>query len=76
MNRRRLAKTQKIRLVIDGVCLQSTVALLRTGSISVMLGRAWEQFEIEHQSRGIMGKLARYHDDYLGRDVDIQFDVY
>ena len=76
MNRRRLAKTAKVRLVIDGICLQSTVGLLRTGSISIVLREAWEKFEVEHQTRGVMGKLARYYDPHHARNVDIQFDIY
>ena len=76
MNRRPLNKTQKIRLVIDGICLQTTVHMLRTGSISACLYWAWAKFEEEHLARGIVGKLARYHDGHLHRDVDIQFDIY
>jgi len=73
---RKLRNGSKLRLVIDGVALQTTEGLLRHGSLSTCLHQAFCDFEDEHQARGITGRTAGYRDTFLAREVNIQIDVY
>lgn len=74
--RRKLAKSAKVRVVIDGICLQTTAGNLRTGSISISLYDAWKSFEEEHKATGIIGRGSHVWDVYLQRHVNVQFDLY
>ena len=73
---RKLANAAKVRVLIDGICLQTTAGNLRTGAISISLRVAWREFEEYHDTQGTTGRLARFHDHHLNRNVDIQFDLY
>jgi hypothetical protein len=73
---RKLANSARVRVVIDGICLQTTAGNLRTGSISISLHDAWRSFEEEHKATGIIGRMSGVADPWLGRTVTIQFDLY
>lgn len=73
---RKIPDCAKLRLVIDGVALQTTARLLRRGSLSTCLHQAFRDFEAEHKAQGIVGRLAGYSDTFLRRDVQIQIDLY
>ena len=66
----------KVRLVIDGIVMQTTADNLRRGSISSSLYDFWTDFELQNAASGITGLLSRVHDDYLNRDVTLQVDLY
>jgi hypothetical protein len=65
----------KLRVVIDGVSIQTTAELIRRGAVSASLHQAWCDFEDEHMARGIVGRMTGYSDIHLGRQVNIQIDL-
>jgi hypothetical protein len=72
----RIANGAKVRLVIDGIVMQTTMGSLRTGSISTVLHNAVTHFERQHAEHGWSGLAAAYRCEFLDRTVQIQIDLY
>jgi len=75
MKVKRIPDKATVRVIIDGTMLQTTAHLLRHGALSTVLFHAFAVFESEHAREGINDKLARYHDTFRDRDVDIQITL-
>lgn len=76
MKLRALKLDTRVRVIIDGVLVPTTVRLMQKGAISTVLWCAWKDFTTEHKYRGITSRTTGYHDQFLNRNVNIQIDIY